>query len=539
MSLPWAVNTGWMVACRPSLRRFHRSVLNVAQTQTDVLMDVVGSNRSCDYGHEYGFDKIKDVDSFRSRVPIAGYEHFEPWIDQICRGRVGVLTSDPVRMLAPTAGSVSGRRLIPYTDSLRRQFRGGIDPWICDLFQACSPVRKGRAYWMVTPTMEKEHTASGLPIGFDDDADYLGPIGRWAASRVMAVPAQCIRLTAPEETPFQTLRRLLDVPDLSLVSVWSPTFLTTLAHLLEESSGRLIASLGPHHPAASILQSKSSLPTKLARLWPQLAVISCWADGAAESFLAEVGELFPDVKIQPKGLISTEAFVSFPLVGHTASALSIRSHFFEFQNVDSANESALLTHELQAQQRYRVIVTTAGGLYRYQTHDVIEVVGFYRQCPLLRFVGRDNKTCDLVGEKLTETFVASSMEKMKELLQISPALAMLVPRRDRPGYRLLLEFRSHERDLAGQPQQIAETLDRLLAQNPYYRHALQVRQLAPLVAAVNETENGSYWNTYEQQCLSAGMRRGDIKPTVLETRFDWDAAITSLETGAKRIKANP
>ena len=58
----------------------------------------------------------------------------------------------------------------------------------------------------------------------------------------------------------------------------------------------------------------ATLADKLQLIWPGLALISCWTDAAAGQFLPQLRELFPAIEIQPKGLLATEAFVSFPLV---------------------------------------------------------------------------------------------------------------------------------------------------------------------------------------------------------------------------------
>src|SRR5205085_4734172 len=128
--------------------------------------------------------------------------------------------------------------------------------------------------------------------------------------------------------------------------------------------------------------SSASWSEPLRRIWPRLALISCWADAAAGQFLAELRQLFPEVEIQPKGLLATEGFVSFPLTDKPGAALALRCHFFEFEELGGR---CRLAHELDRGGRYRVVVTTAGGLYRYQLGDEVEVVGFLHQCPLIRF----------------------------------------------------------------------------------------------------------------------------------------------------------
>ena len=66
-----------------------------------------------------------------------------------------------------------------------------------------------------------------------------------------------------------------------------------------------------------------------------MRLISCWAHGNAARALQHLRAYFPHAIIQPKGVLATEAFVSFPFK-NDVSALSLRSHFFEFVAVDEA-----------------------------------------------------------------------------------------------------------------------------------------------------------------------------------------------------------
>jgi hypothetical protein len=71
-------------------------------------------------------------------------------------------------------------------------------------------------------------------------------------------------------------------------------------------------------------------------LWPALRLLSCWADGPAAGYAERVSAaLFSDVRLQPKGLLATEAFVSLPMAGADGGVLAVRSHFFEFLPLDS------------------------------------------------------------------------------------------------------------------------------------------------------------------------------------------------------------
>ncbi len=189
----------------------------------------------------------------------------------------------------------------------------------------------------------------------------------------------------------------------------------------------------------TIFQSSLSLPEKLQSIWPRLGLISCWADGASAHYLGALQALFPTVEIQPKGLLATEGCVSFPLLGRPAPVLAVRSHFFEFQEIDTGTLPRL-AHQLDRGGYYRVILTTGGGLYRYELRDEVEIVSFESQCPLLRFVGKSDGISDLVGEKLSEPQIRTVLTGLLNKHSLMPTFVLLVPvAAPLPGYRLYLQ----------------------------------------------------------------------------------------------------
>jgi hypothetical protein len=264
----------------------------------------------------------------------------------------------------------------------------------------------------------------------------------------------------------------------------------------------------------------------LRQVWPRLALISCWADAAAARSLEELRRLFGGVEFQPKGLIATEGMVSFPLVDRPAPVLAARCHFYEFEE-DSASGSAgpwRLAHEVDRGGRYRVLLTTGGGLYRYRLGDVVEVIGFKGQCPLLRFLGRGDRVSDLVGEKLAEPHVHTVLERLFAVLGLSPSFALLVPVEGRPpAYRLYLQCPGLAPEFA--LDALRHTLQAGLEENPYYRHAVQMGQLAPAEVRALPPGTSVGWHVYERVCLARGQKAGDIKPAALDGWTGWAEAL--------------
>jgi hypothetical protein len=552
MSLARWLNAAWMLKCAGEARVFHRATFRVAETQADVLAEIVRRNRESEFGRAHGFRHIRDERDFRRQVPLSCYEDYASAVERIASGRSGVLTRERVELLEPTSGTTGGEKLIPCTASLRRQFQRAVAVWIADLFRHRPALRQGRAYWSISPALGgRRLTAGGIPIGFDDDAAYLGTLERFALNRLLVVPAAVARLGSLEAFRYCTLFYLLAAEDLALVSVWNPTFLTALLTPLEKwherlcldlsrgtprPPGSLPAEIGgelrqrrdPHRAAAlrAIFRSAAPLAEQLPRIWPRLGLISCWADAAATRGVDEVRDLYPDVELQPKGLLATEGCVSFPLLGRPAPVLALRSHFFEFQEVNDGPTDCRLAHELDAGHHYRVMLTTAGGLYRYQLRDEVEVIGFENDCPLLRFVGKSDRVSDLVGEKLAEPHVRAVLDRVFGLHGLVPRFALLVPVIGRPShYRLYLQARA----MAGTPlSALRADLESGLSENPHYRYAARLGQLAPVELSLLDPDGESAWRVYERHCLGRGQRTGKIKPAALDAWTGWPTQFQPL-----------
>jgi hypothetical protein len=354
---------------------------------------------------------------------------------------------EDTKLLQPTSGSSGATKLIPYTDALQREFQRGIRAWIADLFLEDPQLMRGPAYWSVSPPVP---TKNG--VGFDDDSAY---VGGWQRKLVNAVM-------------LRTREELIRERELRLISVWNPTFLSILADGLDPQ-----------------------------KFWPKLRLISCWTDANAAAPAARLAAMFPHARMQGKGLIATEGFISLPLSGHEGSALAIRSHFLEFAPV-GGNET-LLAHELDRGQQYEVVVTTGGGLRRYPLKDVIEVVGRVKQCPLIRFVGRQ-MVSDWFGEKLSEAFVATVLRD--ELPAASFAMLACDPKI--PAYVLFVD--------GEMPSQAR--IETRLRENFHYDYARFRGQLQELrVAHVPHAGE-----IYQQFCVRNGMKAGDVKPLALERR---------------------
>jgi hypothetical protein len=560
MTIATLLNSAWLMQCRAEALRYERAFDDVEGTQSAVLRQCLMRNAESEFGREYGFTRIHSARQFQRQIPLCSYESLGTWINRIADGQKGVLTRERVLMFEPTSGSSGPEKLIPYTRSLKRQFQRAISAWAWNTFSNRPALRDGSSYWSFSPAFgPRRTTPGGLPIGFEDDTQYLSLPQRIASLWTLAVDPSVARLESIDNFRYLTLLQLVRASNLAMISIWSPTFLTALLAKLDDwwpvichdlargtvtwpapqdegvklcRTTRRRRSSARAEYLTQVFRTGASDDEKFSRIWPSLGLISCWTDASAAQYLPALKALFPGVEIQSKGLIATEGIVSIPRVGQTGTALALRSHFFEFQEEQGSDDGqARLAHELEAGGKYRVILTTGGGLYRYQLGDSIQVEGFSKQCPMIRFLGRSGVGCDLVGEKLHERHVRQVIEDVFAAEGIAPSFSLLVPvASEPPRYVLYLQGRGIE-STSLLRQTLAKKLEAGLEKNPYYRYAVQLGQLAEAQAIVLDPHGKSAWQIFERVCVAAGQKPGDVKPQALHPGTDWAEALAMAEPG--------
>lgn len=479
-----------------ALKRFQVAARHPEAAQQQILQQILQQNAASVFGRRHGFADMAGYSAFAQQVPIRRYEDYRADIDALAAGGNGLLTAEPVIQFEETGGSSGGAKLIPYTASLLAAFRRGVLPWLADLAQHRPQAFAGRLFFIISPAARsRHHTAGGTPIGSGSDLAYFGEETGAALAAQTLFQAELTQARSAAEWQWHSARLLLSAADLSLISVWSPTLLLAIFRTLVAEQDSLLASLKDAHRrrAAQHAFRGGRFDTRL--LWPQLDTVSCWNSHTAALPAAELQALLPDVHLQGKGLLATEAVSSLPFSGSPQPLLAVDSHFYEFAAADGSIRPA---HQLNSGQDYRLIVTTQGGLYRYDTGDRVAVHGFSGALPQLEFIGRDHLTSDLCGEKLTEAFVRRALLAVDKRLPEQALLQGVAA--NPPHYRLLLP------EHTPCPPQLAARLDEALAANPQYAYARCIGQLAP-VQAVRLPDPQAYAATLHRADQRLGTRK--------------------------------
>jgi hypothetical protein len=506
--------------------------------QRDWLQRQLTRDAGSVFGRSHDFATVRDYRDFAARVPVCRYVDVAPYVSRIQGGESDVLTCSPVTHLVPTSGSSGARKLIPFTSELQRSFDAAVAPWMIDLARLRPSMRGGPAYWSISPLSDAAHdedaasahgastdAGSAVPIGFADDADYLGGAKAWLIRQVLAVPSS-VRHVHDESTFWAlTLLALLRRRDLRVISIWHPSFLELLVGQASVHWSALLDAVASGDtpglaalPAAARVEWRSRPDRTRAeelrrigaedwpRWWPALQVVSCWGEQAAASGWRRLAARLPQCLVQPKGLLATEAVVTVPV--RDTFPLAITSHFFEFRALMTGE--IVRAHDVERGAQYEVIVTNGAGLWRYNLGDVVECTGFLHATPSLRFLGRIDNVSDLRGEKLSEPFVA---ECLRALWPDGGAPTVAVLRavdEDTVGrYELLLSADGP----ADSVDSLAARLERALHANPHYALARRLGQLAAVRIVTVPPEFAQQAVRHEAQ--SRAGRLGDVKPRTL------------------------
>ncbi len=517
------VNGAWIAGGRREHARFTKALEDVPGTQERYLLGLLQRNSQTQFGTQYDFAEIRSIAEYQHKVPVTKYDELQAHIAAIAAGEQNVLTCDSVTRFHPTSGSSGATKLIPWTAPLQREFQCAISPWIHALYGRKPGLLRGTSYWSISPPVSGSRTAGQLLVGFDHDSEYLGFLGSTLFSLVSTGPRHLAAGMDPGEFRKQTLLALLADSRLALISVWSPTFLTTLLDDCLARWDEIIEALPQRaaRPRVDFLRSLAGArpgPEFFAAIWPSLQVISCWTHGPSELYAANLRRYFPEVEIQGKGLIATEAFVSLPFFENRDPVLAVASHFFEFEEVTSGR--MCLPHEVSVDGIYRVIVTTAGGLYRYNLGDIVSVTGFAGSAPCLRFLGRDGVASDLCGEKLQGVFVNQAVSETLRQHGVATRFWLLAPTQEdgaTPAYALFVCSNA-----LPDAEILTQALEAELSKNFHYALCRRLRQLGKLRIFLIEDDTTSAAFAFQQEMMSRGVKVGDIKPVPLDNRTGWE-----------------
>lgn len=497
-------------ALRPLRVKLIDELRDSRAVQDKLLGHLVNKLSSTEYGWSLGVKAGDDYSAFAARVPLVRYDEIGCWVERQMSEESNILTPDPVLFYEKTSGSSGKAKLIPYTASLKASFNKMFLLWLDDLLRNGLNLRKGKFFIGISPAFQhRECTERGIPIGLEDDSEYLSGWLRILLNRFLVAHHKIRKIQ--DASDFRHILSVLLIAEsqLEVISVWNPTFLEILLDYSSENIDEICDDLkkGSVHRAGLSFKFAPVSNDRLMMLrkneidwtaiWPEMKLISCWTSANAKRAAHRLSKRFPEVFIQGKGLLATEAPLTMPLIEAKGFVPLLSEVFYEF--LDDTDQLRRL-HELEVGREYEIIMTQKGGLWRYRTGDVVHATHFYESVPCLEFIGRSDAVCDLVGEKLNENFASMCIERLLPECEFY----ILLPVESEKGacHYLLIADR-----LGIRSDRLEDELDKAFCEAYHYRNARLLGQLnAVRIKAAVDIRN-IYYNYF----IEKGMKIGDIK----------------------------
>jgi len=453
-----------------------------ATWQRDVLLAKLRRNASSDYGRDFGLGEIRSVKEFQARMPISGYEDYAPYIERVKQGQTDAMfgPGQQVHMFAMTSGTTGTPKFVPVTDAFLEEYRRGWLIWGIGVFSD-HPKAMFTHILQVVSNAEEFRTSAGIPCGAISGliASMQGRLVRG----LYCVPA-CLGQVKDIRAKHYTALRLSIPRPVGFVTSANPSTLVQLAQTGDEHAEQLIRDFAdgtlwgeldvPAPVREAIARRISRKLRRLARrlercladrghlypkdYWPTLQLLGNWKGGAVGRYLRQYPPYYGDTTVRDIGLLASEGRMTIPLHDEgCAGVLDIDSHFFEFvpeEEIDSAQPTVLLCHELEVGRNYFILLTTSSGFYRYNLYDLIRVVDRCAQTPVVEFLNKGSYIASITGEKLSEHQVVQAVDAVVLQWGLPIQTYMLVPCwADPPYYALVVE-----QDTLGPAERVPEWL---------------------------------------------------------------------------------
>ena len=403
---------------------------NPIEAQRDVLQSLVTAAQYTEFGKRYNFSKLFTVRAFKQTVPVHEYEDLKPYISRIMNGEQNILWNTPVYWFAKSSGTTSDKsKFIPISDESFEDCH----------YKAAKDVLT--MYYNFNPDSELL-TGKGLVIGGSHTINPVNEEARFGDLSAVLL----------QNSPFWG--HWIRTPDLSiaLMNEWESK-IEKLAHSTIKENVTSISGV----PTWTVVLFKRILELtgkkNIHEVWPSL-----------ELFL-HGGVSFTPYKEQFKKLIgkdihylemynASEGFFAAQSLSRQSGEhpgdegmLFFLDHgiFYEFMPVSEYGKKEPLTiglEDIELGKNYALIISTNGGLWRYQLGDTIQFTSLnpFR----IKVSGRLKHFINAFGEEVivdnTDQAIAIASEKTNAIVNDYTAAPVYFSDHSNGAHEWLIEF---------------------------------------------------------------------------------------------------
>ncbi|XP_026872150.2 GH3 domain-containing protein isoform X2 [Electrophorus electricus] len=408
-------------------RKLNEDTLDIQRVQWETLLKRLRKNADTLYGRQHQFSSIKDKDDFCRRIPLTTREHYTELLENTAAGVEKVLVTEKPVILTTSATSGSSNLVLSTKDTRAEFFFQGE--------AVCADVRRQtftgtrspqRILWLFPPSLVHQ-SGVGLPTG---PSPFTFSITNHML-HLCTTPPPALRVQCEGDLLYLHLLFALKNLQIGVVESSSSSNVLyafrTLQARWEElvddvEFGRISTRLAldpgvradlerlvkpdPGRAAELRVQLSQGFQGVARRLWPRLHLVVAMDSGPEQIY----GELLRTLYC--KGLPLYSPLYAGPEARNFL--LCPRSMFCEFlpeESVDMEQFCTFLMDQVEQGHSYELVITNAAGLYRYRTGDIVKVVGFHNQSPVVEFLYRRGEMLNVRGEEVSEALFLSALKK--------------------------------------------------------------------------------------------------------------------------------
>lgn len=512
--------------------------------QEQFLRKLLQAHKDTELGRQYGLRDIKTIDQFQQQIPILPYSGYEAYIERIAQGEKNILTPDPVVYLNTTSGSTGKQKLIPITKRFQTSLGWANLTCIGFLTEALRSQKKKFGKLLVTNSAQLTGRSSG---GIDYGTGGTGVLrmGKFLYEQLFAHPYETLKASDSITRHYLCLLFALNDPFMRGMIANFPMLILRTCNYLQRYAEDLIQDLekgtlaswlelepqlryileqrcsaNPNRAAQlrEILRSEGRLTPRLA--WSDLSYIATARGGTSDFYFEKFPVYLDDTPVFGAVFATAEGTLSvYHNINNDGSTLAIETGFFEFipeEQWDAEHPKTLLATEVQPGKLYRVLMTNYSGFYRYDIGDVVEVLGFYEQAPLIVFRYRRGGLLSSTTEKTTEFHVTQVMQALQQEFSLPlEDFCITLSENEFPAHYLVnIELAPHQ--ILSNPQAFLASFDRKLQEFNVYYGSKRKDQVPP--PRLRILEEGSFAIVRQRQ-IHKGIPDSQLKfPHISEDR---------------------
>lgn len=406
-------------------KRIHQIELFIKypnEVQEELLFQLLNKAQSTETGMLYGFDTIKNYDTFKAKVPLSDYTSIEDQIEKCRKGRQNIFWPTPIKWFAKSSGTTNSKsKFIPVsTEALEDcHYKAGKDML---------------ALYFINNENSQLLTGKSLRLGGSSELynDHNSSFGDLSAIIIQNLPLWAELSSTPSNKT-------------SLIAEWE----TKMKAIVKETIPENVTSLaGVPSWMLVLLQNilKATGKKNIKEVWPNAEVY--FHGGVSFIPYRKLYEnLFPHKDFQFYEIYNaSEGFFGIQDKNDSNELLLMLDYgiFYEFIPFDNSDKSSevIPLSKVVLNVNYAVIITTNAGLWRYQIGDTIRFTCLspYR----IQVTGRTKHHINAFGEELiidnAEKALGKVCAKTKSIVSNYTAAPIFMEEGTKGAHEWIIEF---------------------------------------------------------------------------------------------------